>query len=104
MLIMAIAGAIVALFWLFRRKGGVQGGDRDLMGCIGIAEGRMEPGAVGRVRITDKSGNVVILPARLDESLPFEVERGTEIVVIENAKGDGPAVVSPAELPGSGPH
>ncbi len=61
----------------------------------------MEPGQLGRVRVKDKSGQSVILPARLDESYPFEVGNGTEIVVIENARSNAPIVVSVPELPGT---
>ena len=93
--------AIGLVVWFMRRRGASPRRDRDLIGCTGLVETAMQPGERGRVRVKDKAGQSVILPAKLDDSYPYEVGRGTEIVVVENARSGSPIVVSVAELPGS---
>ena len=94
--------AVVALIrWFLRRNRAVVRRDRDLIGCMGKVETAMSPGGKGRVRVKDKDGQFVILPALLDERVAFEVGSGTEIVVIENARPHTPIVVSIPNLPGS---
>jgi hypothetical protein len=100
LVIAAIAAAITALIWLIKQLSSSSSGDHDLEGCLGIAEGRIEPGSVGRVRVTDKNGDPVILSARLDENVPGVVAKGTEIVVVSNGHGSDPALVSLVELSG----
>ena len=97
-----IAAAILGLVWLIRRSGSDKGAEKgkDLKGCLGVAEDGLTPGQVGRVRITDRAGDTVILSAVLDESLPGPVDKGTSLVVISNAQGDQPPVVSLNDLPG----
>ena len=94
LVIAAIAAAITGFIWLIKQLGSSSSGEHDLEGCLGIAEGRIEPGSVGRVRVTDKNGDPVILSAQLDPSVPGVVAKGTEIVVVANGHGSHPALVS----------
>jgi len=99
--IVLFIAAVGLVVWFMRRNRANSRRDRDLVGCTGLVETAMNPGERGRVRLKDKSGQSVILPAKLDDGYPFAVDRGTEIVVVENARSDTPIVVSVAELPGS---
>ena len=98
--IVAFLAVIFLIRWFLKRQGTVNRRDRDLVGCEGKVETTMIPGGKGRVRVRDKDGQYVILPALLDENVAFEVGTGTEIVVIENARGTSPIVVSISDLPG----
>ena len=95
-----IAAAILGLIWLIRRSGSGKNGGKDLKGCLGVAEDAIEPGNVGRVRVVDKEGNPVILPALLDEAVPSPVDKGTKLVVISDAQDKQPPVVSLVDLSG----
>ena len=99
--IVALLAAIALIRWFLKRNRTMNRRDRNLIGCTGKVETVMKPGGKGRVRVKDKDGQFVILPATLDENVAFDVGTGTEIVVIENARSDVPIVVSIPDLPGS---
>jgi membrane protein implicated in regulation of membrane protease activity len=91
----------VVVAWIFRRfsRRDASGG-RDLVGCTGVMQTSIEPGQLGRVRVEDRDGQVIILPAVLEAMYPFVVDAGTEIVVIQNAVADKPIIVTVPCLPG----
>ena len=99
--IVALLAAIALIRWFLRRNRAANRRDRNLIGCTGKVETAMAPGGRGRVRVKDKDGQFVILPATLDENVAYDVGSGTEIVVIENARNDAPIIVSIPDLPGS---
>jgi len=96
-----IAAAILGFFWLIRRSGSSSSEGQDLQGCLGVAEDRIEPGQVGRVRVMDQQGNPVILSALLDESTSSSIDKGTKLVVISNGQNERPPVVGLVDLPGA---
>ena len=105
-LIAALAGAGVWWYQRRRRAALARALDRavalealDLIGCTGVVATDGLEGEDGRVRLTDKGGEVRVLPARLvDAEAPLR--RGQEVLVIENPRHGGPITVVPNDLPG----
>ena len=92
---------VVVVAWIFRRFSSRDlSGGRDLVGCTGVMQTSIQPGQLGRVRVEDREGQVIIMPAVLEAMYPFVVDAGTEIVVIQNAMGKTPIIVTVPCLPG----
>jgi hypothetical protein len=106
LLLAAVAG--VGVWWWQRRRAALEKKDADLaglqvldlIGCTGaVASDGLDAAGGGRIRLVDKAGEVRLLPARLVDA-ERSLERGQEVLVIENPRGDGPVTVVPNDLPG----